>query len=76
MKAKLTKDITFKKPLTYFVPVKIHFEEAEILASPLELKNSGEFSGLALSDGFLELPKNQDYFESGEIFNFFPWRSF
>lgn len=76
MKAKLTKDITFKKPLTYFVPVKIHFKEAEILASPLELKNSGEFSGLALSDGFLELPKDQDHFESGEIFNFFPWRSF
>jgi molybdopterin molybdotransferase len=75
MGAKLTKDVTFKKPLTYFVPVKIHFHGAEILATPLEVKNSGEFTGLVHSDGFVELPKDQDHFLAGEVFKFFPWRS-
>ena len=76
MKAKITKDITFKKPLTYFVPVKIHFDGAEIHATPLDIKNSGEFTGLGFSDGFIELPKDQDHFPAGDAFKFFPWRSF
>lgn len=76
IQVKLTKDITFKKPLTYFVPVKIEFIGAEIHATPLDVKNSGEFTALAGSDGFIELPKDQDQFLTGEVFNFFSWRPF
>lgn len=77
MYAKLSKEIEFKKPLTYFMPVKIEFtKEGQVLAHPLNIKNSGEFTALAGSDGFIELPKDQDKFSAGETFRFFSWRSF
>jgi molybdopterin molybdotransferase len=74
MTVKLAKEITFKKPLTYFLPVKINFTHGEVWATPLEIKNSGEFTALAGSDGFIELPKDQDLFQAGEVFTFFSWR--
>jgi molybdopterin molybdotransferase len=76
IQVKLTKEITFKKPLTYFVPVKIEFVGAELFATPLEMKNSGEFTALAGSDGFIELPKELDQFHVGETYSFFSWRPF
>jgi molybdopterin molybdotransferase len=73
--AQLTSSIIFKKDLTYFVPVKISFDPLGILmATPLPMKNSGEFSALAGSDGFVELPKDKNEFKSGESFLFHPWR--
>lgn len=73
--AQLDTDITFKKDLTFFVPVKITSDRTGVLkATPLPIQNSGEFSGLASSDGFLELPKDQSVFNKGEAFRFHPWR--
>ena len=74
MTVKLAKEITFNKPLTYFLPVKIEFNKGEVWAHPLEIKNSGEFTALAGSDGFIELPISQDVFQTGEAFSFFSWR--
>lgn len=74
MSVKLTEEIIFKKPLTYFLPVKIEFREGVVWASPLKIKNSGEFTALAGSDGFIELPKEQNEFKPGETFKFFSWR--
>lgn len=77
MYAKLTQEIEFKKALTYFLPVKVEFtSEGQVLAHPLNIKNSGEFTALAGSDGFIELPKDQDKFSVGEPFRFFSWRNF
>lgn len=74
MYARLDKEITFKNKLTYFVPVKIRFEKDGTLhATPLEMQNSGEFTALAGSDGFLELPRDQEVFSSGECFRYFSW---
>jgi len=73
--AKLNQEIRFNKELTYFVPVSIHFNEnAQLVATPLIVKNSGEFSGLAMSDGFIELPLEREVFNKGENFKFYPWR--
>jgi molybdopterin molybdotransferase len=73
--AKLGEEVIFKKDLTYFLPVKIQFEtNGSITAHPLKIKNSGEFTALAYSDGFIELPKNQSTFAKGEAFAFYPWR--
>lgn len=73
--ARLTEEIVFKKDLTYFVPVKLESDKTGVLhAHPLKIKNSGEFSALAGSDGFIELPKDQSVFKSGEAFLFHPWR--
>ncbi len=74
--AKLTEEIIFKKDLTYFMPVKMTFtSEGTLLATPLKIKNSGEFSALAESDGFIELPQDQSLFKAGEAFRFHPWRA-
>lgn len=73
--AVLSEDVTFKKDLTYFIPVKLRYEKnGSLSAIPLKMKNSGEFSALAGSDGFLELPKDQSVFKQGEAFLFHPWR--
>lgn len=74
MTVKLTEEIIFKKSLTYFLPVKIEFRKGVVWASPLKMKNSGEFTALAGSDGFIELPKEQNEFKPGETFKFFSWR--
>lgn len=77
MFARLTEEVVFKKSLTNFIPVKIAFtSEGVMTATPLKIKNSGEFTALAGSDGFLELPKDQTVFKSGESFSFFSWRTF
>lgn len=70
----LTRDITFKNDLTYFVPVRLEYHsDGRLLAHPLPVQNSGEFTGLAGSDGFIELPKDQQIFKAGEVFLFYPW---
>jgi molybdopterin molybdotransferase len=72
--AQLTRDFTFKKNLTYFLPVKLSYTpQAVIKAEPLPVRNSGEFIALANSDGFLELPQQQAYFQVGECFPFYAW---
>ena len=72
--AQLTRDYTFKKDLTYFLPVKLSYTtQAVIKAEPLPVKNSGEFIALANSDGFLELPQHQAHFQAGECFPFYAW---
>lgn len=74
MYAQLSEDITFKKDMTYFVPVSISYLETGVMqATPLKIKNSGEFSALAGSDGFLELPKEKTIFKAGEAYLFHPW---
>lgn len=74
--AELTEEIIFKKDMTYFVPVKLHFKKNGTLsAEPLKIKNSGEFSALAGSDGFIELPKEQSVFAKGTCYLFHPWRN-
>lgn len=71
---KLSEEVMFNKPLTYFLPVTLRFESGEVWACPQKIKNSGEFTALAGSDGFIELPKELETFSKGEVFKFYPWR--
>ncbi len=72
--AVLTKEIIFKNGLTYFVPAKIESSpDGKLLAHPLPVQNSGEFTGLAESEGFIELPKDKTVFAAGEVYPFYPW---
>lgn len=71
---RLTEEVIFKKDLTYFLPVKLSFGKDGVLsAAPLKIKNSGEFTALAGSDGFIELPQEQSIFKAGETFRYFSW---
>lgn len=73
--ARLSEEIVFKKDLTYFVPVKIHTDKTgAVIATPLKIKNSGEFSALAESHGFIELPAEKNIFKANEAFLFHSWR--
>ncbi len=76
--ARLSEDVVFKKDLTYFLASRVEFnEEGNVLAIPVAIKNSGEFSALAESDGFIELTKDKkvdNVFKAGEVFKFHYWR--
>jgi molybdopterin molybdotransferase len=72
--ARLSKEVSFKHDLTFFIPVRLEFSaDAVIWAHPMEIKNSGEFSALAGSDGFIELPQDQSIFYAGDAFPFYGW---
>lgn len=74
MFVRLTQEVVFKKALTYFIPVKIEFhEDGALYATPLKIKNSGEFTALAESDGFIELPAEKNIFSPGEVYSFYGW---
>lgn len=73
--AELQSDVSFEKPLTYFLPVRLEFSRSGMLkAFPLKIKNSGEFSALSGSDGFLELPSEISTFKSGDVYKYFSWK--
>jgi molybdopterin molybdotransferase len=75
--ARLSEEVIFKKNLTYFIPAKIEFQkDGSLWALPLKIKNSGEFTGLSESDGFVELPAEKCVFHPGEAYSFWPWRNF
>jgi molybdopterin molybdotransferase len=75
VQVELQEEIQFEPNLTLFKPVKIVFDKnAKILAFPASIKNSGEFTALEGTHGFIELPQDKIKFLKGEIFPFFPWR--
>ena len=72
-KANLKGGFSFKKAMTYFLPVCVNFEGAVLTASAHAVNGSGDFSSLSGSDGFLELPAEQTVFENGFTADFYPW---
>jgi molybdopterin molybdotransferase len=67
--AALGVDFTFKPELTYFLQVKLSVtEEAKLLAIPVEGNGSGDFTNLADTDAFIELPLERSEFKAGEVF--------
>lgn len=69
----LAEKVTFKPPLTFFLPVRsrrcpkgrLHFD-------PVPTQNSGDLAGLITSDGFIELPADQNEFPVGFSTPFYP----
>ena len=76
MSVKISSEINPSITLTQFVPVKITFKEGELWASPLKIKNSGEFTALAGSDGFIELPPGNSPCKVSQVLKFFSWSNF
>lgn len=72
--AVFTEEMAFTIPLTYFLPVKISYsKEGRILARRVQINGSGDFSSLADSDGFLELPESQNHFPVGSVYPLWFW---
>lgn len=75
--AQLAEAVAANKTLTSFLPVRLVFAEEGVLqAHPLKIKNSGEFSALAESDGFIEVPAGGDKLGPLTPVRFHPWRPF
>lgn len=73
--AALTEDFTFKKPLQYFLQVKITYgTDGKLLATPVIGNGSGDLANLVDADGFLELPSEQNEFTKGDVFPYIQFR--
>lgn len=73
--AKLTKDVVFAPDLTYYLEVRLDFnEKGEILAQPIKGNGSGDLANLVDADAFIELPRGKDLFKAGEVFPILRYR--
>jgi molybdopterin molybdotransferase len=71
----LTEDTTFKPDLTYFLQVKIDYNEAgQILATPISGNGSGDLANLVDADAFMQLPRGKDLFKKGASYPLFFYR--
>jgi molybdopterin molybdotransferase len=68
--ARLADTFSFKPSLTYFLQVKTAYDPqtAQLMATPVPGRGSGDLANLADADAFLELPAGQEQFEQGEIY--------
>lgn len=73
-KISLAKPFDFKAPLACLLPVKLVVDEAgQQHAVPHPPNTSGDFASLVDTDGFIELPAEQNEFPVGTIANFWAW---
>ncbi len=71
----LQSDIDFKPDLTYFLEVKISYNnQGQILASPQRGNGSGDLANLVEADAFIELPRGKNDFKKGEVFPIYFYR--
>ena len=67
--ATLDSDASFKPNLTYFMQVKLYFDEdSRLMAKPVIGHGSGDLANLVKADAFMELPSGQTLFNSGTSF--------
>lgn len=66
--AKLTENYFFKPDLTYYLQVKVSYDDkGRIWATPLTGNGSGDFANLVHADGFLILPAGKNSFRKGSV---------
>jgi molybdopterin molybdotransferase len=72
--AALAQEVVFPPKLACLLPVRLSSGAgAELRATPAPVGNSGDFSGLVETDGFVELPADQDRFPAGYAAPFRSW---
>ena len=67
----LEEAFAFDRALTLFLPVK-RTRAGTVLPRPVN--NSGDYARLAETDGFIELPYNENHWTPGTPAPFYPWR--
>ncbi|MFP6854358.1 MAG: molybdopterin molybdotransferase MoeA [Opitutales bacterium] len=74
IKVALTERINLGSPKTIFLPVNLHSGKEGVLgAAPSFPKNSGDFASVLGTDGFIQLPSDQENAPAGFVATFFPW---
>lgn len=72
--ALLARKISFDEPLTFFPPVRVRqLDDGRLSAAPVAYHGSGDFTALGESDGFVELPEDQEEFPEGTLARFHRW---
>jgi molybdopterin molybdotransferase len=72
--AKLSQEIVFDKPMTFFPPVSARCgSDGRLTATPVRYSGSGDYASLAESDGFVELPLEINRFPAGTAVRFHRW---
>jgi len=70
----LAAPIHWDVPLTGFMPVRVSVDEwARPWGTPQPTNGSGDFAGLAMTDGFVELPPGPAEFAKGFVTRLFRW---
>lgn len=70
----LGENVTFKPPLTCFLPVKVvPSESGQYIALPVPTNTSGDFTALAATDGYVELRSDRDFFAAGSPVPLYTW---
>jgi molybdopterin molybdotransferase len=70
----LTAPFDVKAPLAFYLPVKLRSDDwGRTSAEPRPTNGSGDFTALAGTDGFVELPPGPNTFPKGHVARFFPW---
>ncbi|AQG79461.1 molybdopterin molybdotransferase MoeA [Spirosoma montaniterrae] len=73
--AQLAAPVTFRPPLTYFLPVRLASEpDGRTVAHPLPGSGSADFANLLDTNAFMELPASRSEFGAGEAFQVWPTR--
>jgi len=72
--AALAAPVSFPPKLTCFQPVRLISNAAgTVLAMPVKTNTSGDFAALSATDGYVELPLEQDRFETGTPVRLYRW---
>ena len=72
--AALTQDVSFEPALTCFLPVKLLSNVGGgLLAMPVHTNTSGDFASLSGTDGYVELPLEQNHFPAGTSARLHRW---
>lgn len=70
----LTAPVEVKVPLSYYLPVKLKSDDwGRTSAEPRPTNGSGDFTSLAGTDGFVELPPGPATLPKGFVARFFRW---
>jgi molybdopterin molybdotransferase len=66
--------VTVKPPLTYFLPVRLEQDDwGRTWAMPAPTNGSGDFTALAGTDGFVELPPGPNTYAKGFVTRLYRW---
>jgi molybdopterin molybdotransferase len=70
----LTAPVDVKVPLTFYLPVRLRSDDwGRTSAEPCPTNGSGDFTALAGTDGFVELPPGPNCYPKGFVARFYRW---
>ena len=73
--AVLNEDVVFKPDLTYFLEVKISYNnQGQVIATPKKGNGSGDLANLLNGDAFIRLPQGKTEFKEGDVYSIYRYR--